>query len=54
MRAKRSKPFRMRSHGGSVAITLNSTPLAEQVYSRFDAAETQRFFVAVAVVRVQG
>ena len=29
--------------GGSVAITLNSTPLAEQVYSRFDAAETHAF-----------
>ena len=29
--------------GGSVAMSLNTTPLAEQVYSRFDRAETHAF-----------
>ena len=29
--------------GGSVAMCLNTTPLAEQVYSRFDKAETNAF-----------
>ncbi len=30
-------------NGGSVAMNLNTTPLAEQVYSRFDQAETHAF-----------
>ena len=30
-------------NGGSVAMSLNTTPLAEQVYDRFDRAETQAF-----------
>lgn len=30
-------------NGGAVAMSLNTTPLAEQVYSRFDKAETHAF-----------
>ena len=30
-------------NGGSVAMSLNTTPLAEQVYDRFDRAETHAF-----------